>query len=204
MTFSYLYSKFIKKIQGRSILRSIIERSAAVSVNCNIVECKLGKHSYIGHDSQAINVEIGAFCSISDHVFIGGAEHPINWVSTSPAFENVKGSLIRKRFVVFDVPKTKQTFIGSDVWIGHGATIKAGITIGHGAIVGAGSVVTTDVPPYAIVAGTPAKIVRYRFSDDIISQLLESEWWSLPDEKIQKIAEYIKEPVVFISKLKEL
>ena len=77
--------------------------------------------------------------------------------------------------------------IGNDVWIGSGVFIKNGITIGDGAIVGAHAVVTKDVPPYAIVCGNPARIIRYRLSDDIIKQLLELKWWNLPDDIIKQI-----------------
>lgn len=204
MTLSYIYSKIIKKLHGHSVLRSEVHKTAAISINCNVVDCKLGKHTYLGHDTQAVNADIGAFCSVSDHVFIGGAEHPMDWVSTSPAFENVGGSLINKRFAKFDVPASKHTSIGSDVWIGHSAIIKAGVIIGHGAAIGAGSVVTKDVPPYAIVAGVPAKVIRYRFDEETICQLLETEWWSLDDDTIQKIATYVNEPALFLEKIKEI
>lgn len=128
----------------------------------------------------------------------------MDWVSASPAFENVGGSLIRKRFVKFDVPTPKHTTIGSDVWIGHGAIIKAGITIGHGTAIGAGSVVKKDVPPYAIVAGVPAKLIRYRFDNETVSQLLATNWWTLSDDEIQLLAEYIKSPSEFIEMYNKL
>lgn len=204
MNLSYLYSKIVKKLHGHSILDSIILPGASVSVSCNIVRCKVGRYSYIGHDSQCVNAEVGAFCSISDHVFIGGAEHPMQWVSTSPAFENVDGSLIKKRFARHDIPQASTTHIGNDVWIGHAAIIKAGVTIGDGAAIGAGAVVTKDVPPYAIVGGIPAKIIKYRFSEETIKKLIESKWWELNDETIEEIAPYIQDVNKFLCELSKI
>ncbi len=76
--------------------------------------------------------------------------------------------------------------IGNDVWIGYEAIIMAGVTVGDGAIIGTRAVVTKDVPPYTIVGGVPAKVIRKRFSDDVISTLLEAKWWDWPEEKIKK------------------
>lgn len=200
MKIGYLYSKLIKKLHGKSILKSKLSKDVGVGVNCNIVNCTIDKYSYIGHDSQVVNAEIGAFCSISDHVFIGGAEHPMYWVSMSPVFENVKGSLVKTRFVKYDVPVSDRTIIGSDVWIGHAAIIKAGVKIGHGAVVGAGAIVTKDIPPYAIVVGSPAKIIKYRFEKSVINKLLQLEWWNFSDSIIKELSIYINEPYVFIQK----
>lgn len=80
--------------------------------------------------------------------------------------------------------------IGHDVWIGTNAIILSGVTIGTGAIVGAGSLVAKDVPPYAIVAGNPAKVLRFRFSDELIAKLLQSQWWCLPDTMLKQLEDY--------------
>ena len=82
---------------------------------------------------------------------------------------------------------TPPCHIGNDVWIGRNAVIKDGVTVGDGAIIGTSAVVTKDVPPYAIVVGVPARIIRYRFSPEIIEALLELRWWDLPLEKIQHL-----------------
>ena len=81
----------------------------------------------------------------------------------------------------------KKTLIGSDVWIGSNSVILAGVTVGHGAVIGAGSVVTKNVPPYAIVFGNEAKVRRYRFDPDLIEDLLKTRWWELPAEAIRKL-----------------
>lgn len=83
----------------------------------------------------------------------------------------------------------KPIHIGNDVWIGARSIIMDGVSIGDGAIVAAGSVVTKDVPPYAVVGGSPAKIIKYKFSQDIIDRLEEIQWWNLPDEEITKVVD---------------
>lgn len=132
-----------------------------------------------GNDAQ---LRIGAFCSISNEVtiFLGG-EHHIDWVTTYPfpalwpSASHIKGHPLSKGDVV----------IGNDVWIGYKATILSGVTIGDGAVVGAHSLVTKDVPPYTIVAGNPAKIVRKRFDDATIERLLKIAWWNWDDQTIE-------------------
>lgn len=133
---------------------------------------------------------IGRYCSFGENVQIGRQDHPLTWASTSPAFylhdrlfdldNGFEGAedYHSYRFPNEGPPtKVKITTIGNDVWIGHGAMIKAGVTIGDGAIVAAHSVVARDVPPYAVVAGNPAVIKKSRLPPNIISPMLRSEWW---------------------------
>lgn len=198
MRLSFLYGKLVKKLHGKCLLNSSIHHSSVIGISCNVVGCTMDKYSYCGPECQIVNTIIGSFCSISDHVFIGGAEHPLDWVSTSPVFQNVRHSGPKKRFAKFDLPRTKRTSIGNDVWIGHGVTIKQGVKIGNGAIVGSNALVTKDVPPYAIVGGVPAKIIKYRFSQEVIARLEEIQWWNLPDEKITEVVDlfHIKNPTM--------
>lgn len=195
---SYLYGKIIKKIHGKCIRNSSIHKSSAIGPSCNIIGCTIDKYSYCGPDCQIVNSEIGAFCSISDHVFIGGAEHPIDWLCTSPVFQDTRHSGPKKRFARFVIPQTQKTKIGNDVWIGHGVTIKQGVVIGDGAVVGSNALVTKDVPPYAIVGGVPAKTIKLRFSQEVINRLEEIQWWNLPDEKITEVIDlfHIKNPTL--------
>ncbi len=202
ISLSYIYAKIVRKyFLGKALLDCDIDKSCVIGTGCNMVNLKMGRYSYYGNDGQCVNCEIGAFCSISDHVFIGGAEHPLDWVSTSPVFQCVKHSGPRKRFASLILPKPKKTIIGNDVWIGHGAIVKQGVSIGDGAVVASGAVVTKDVPSYAVVGGCPAKIIKYRFPENIVKGLLCSKWWDMSDNELSKLGEYVKNPEVFLGKM---
>ena len=198
MTLSYLYGKLIRVMQGKCVIHSCIDKTSSIGCGCNIVNVKLNKYSYCGGECQIVNAEIGAFCSISDHVFIGAAEHPIEWVSTSPVFQNVRHSGPKKRFAKFDIPEVKRTIIGNDVWIGHGVTIKQGVIVGDGAVIGSNALVTKDVPPFAVVGGVPSRIIKYRFPSETIERLEKSQWWNLPDNKIYRLANKVKDVNTFL------
>jgi acetyltransferase-like isoleucine patch superfamily enzyme len=156
------------------------------------------KYSFCGYDCEIIHAEIGSFTSIANNVVIGGAKHPIDWVSTSPVFYSGRDS-VTKKFSNFDLNETKKTIIGNDVWIGRSAIIISGVNIGNGAVIGAGAVVTKDVPPYAIFAGNPAKLIRFRFEDNIVIALKEIKWWNFDEKDIKILAKYIKYPEQYIN-----
>lgn len=135
----------------------------------------------IGHFLH--NVEIGRYCSIAAGVWIAPHEHPVDWFTTNAL--SYDGGLFgwAKKFIGHDLPvalpysNERHVKIGNDVWIGQGAFIKGGVTIGDGAVIAAHAVVVRDVPPYAIVGGVPAKVIRYRFNEETIKELLELRWW---------------------------
>lgn len=202
MKINYFLSRIIKKMRGSSIIDSRIDRSSKVESGCQLVNVTMDKHSFCGYDCTLINCVIGSFCSISNGVVIGGGMHPINWVSTSPVFYKGRDS-VKKKFSVYERDEPKKTYIGHDVWIGEKVLIKQGINIGNGAVIGMGSIVTKDVQPYEIVAGNPAKVIRKRFSDDIIYNLNIAKWWLLSEDELNKYAKYIKEPQKFIERINQ-
>lgn len=195
--FAYLWNKSLKKLRGVAILNSEIHSTSKIESGSLIVNSFFGANSFCGYDCEIINSKIGKYCSIANHVFIGGAEHPIDWIGTSPAFYRGRDS-IKLKLSEHERPRDKITLIGNDVWIGYRACIKAGVRIGDGAIVGMGAVVTRDVPAYAIVGGNPAKIIRYRFSDDLINDLLECRWWQEDEELLRDASKYARDPEKFM------
>lgn len=143
-------------------------------------------------------VEIGNYCSISNNVHYFGANHPMEWVSTSAYFYNKKFG-----YKVDDVKRHKLV-IGNDVWIGYGVIITSGCKyIGNGAVIGAGSIVTKDVEPYTIVAGNPAKKLKSRFDQDTINELNKIEWWELTPDFLMENYKSIKNVNQFIKDINE-
>lgn len=204
MNLEFLYCKILKRLKGRALHNVKKGREVKIYSGCQIVDSVIGDFTYCSYDTKIINANIGKFCSIASRVTIGAAEHPLDWVSTSPVFENVKNSGTSIRFANEELPPVKTTNIGHDVWIGEGAMIKQGVTIGNGAVIGAMAMVTKDVPAYSIVAGVPAKVLRYRFTEEIIKDMEEIEWWNLDDNTLKKVGKYIKEPKKFISTIKSI
>jgi acetyltransferase-like isoleucine patch superfamily enzyme len=151
---------------------------------------RIGKHTYGKpkvHDwEDGTKLIIGDYSSIAEEVTILlGGNHRMDWVTTYPfpAFPEKWPNAAK----IKGHPSSKgDVIIGNDVWIGFGCTILSGVKIGDGAVVAARSVVTKDVPPYAIVGGVPAKVIKYRFNEDIIEKLLKLKWWNWKEDKIKK------------------
>ncbi len=149
----------------------------------------IGEYTYGGcFDAERIppGTTIGRFCSFASEVMIIPSDHLIFAVSTHPFLFKPDFGVVER-----DPRPRLHLTIGHDVWVGYRVTILPSVReIGHGAVLAAGAVVTRDVPAYAVVAGVPAKIVKYRFDEKTISRILASRWWDWPQEKI--FAEYKK------------
>lgn len=154
----------------------------------------LGYGTYMGAECH-VSATFGRYCCVGQHVRTAFGNHPVDkWVSVHPAFFSVAKQanftyVTENRFDEYtfaDENNRTAIKVGNDVWIGDNALIIAGVKIGDGAVIASGAVVTRDVPPYAIVGGIPAKIIRYRFTEKQIQALLLIKWWDKPQEWIKK------------------
>lgn len=139
------------------------------------------------YDFVGDRLDIGKFCALGTGTtfIMNGANHRMDGPSTFP-FPIFGGAWAEHMSLLNALPSHGNTLVGHDVWFGYKSLIMPGVTIGHGAIIASGSVVTKDVPPYAVVGGNPAQIIRYRFSEETIKQLLKTAWWDWPIEKISE------------------
>lgn len=174
---------------------SVISKESEFEGMCQIFENsffhgKMGMGSYIGKNCN-LKANIGRFTSISNSVFCNPGVHPYQapFVSTSPCFFSLNpykdqcgGTFAKEQlfneFKLVDEEKNIAVEIGNDVWIGERVFLVGGIHVGDGAVIMAGGVVTKDVPPYAIVGGVPAKVIKYRYDEETINFLLETKWWN--------------------------
>ena len=186
------------KVRGAKIAKNV-----KIGSHCNIQGGGVSSFSYMGDYCELPQVEIGKFCSIAAHVTLAAGNHPMNYLSTSPyTYSAIRNSFTKKQLYTQEFFYTDEDHkylckIGNDVWIGTGATLVCGskaLNIGDGAVIAAGSVVTKDVPPYAVVAGCPAKILRYRFSDETISEMEREKWWDKSEDWIRKSVEKFSDP----------
>lgn len=167
--------------------------------------CHIGKYSYYGRGLRVVNPEtiIGKYCSFGADIQLGTNWHDYNLLTTSPVVNIRKQgdtinqlkdfpAITNQDFIRHQTDKAiadrlKPIHIGNDVWIGNNVVVFGGLTIGDGAIIGAGAVVTHDVPPYAIVGGIPARIIKYRFDNKMISDLLKIKWWDMSEDIISTL-----------------
>lgn len=161
---------------------SSIPFNVYIGLGTRILNSSIGKYTRIKPFCVIKNTDVGNYCSIANDVVIGLGKHPTDYISTNSIFYK---SGIRNDFArPIEFVEEERITIGSDVWIGNGAVILDGVKVGNGAIIASRAVVTKDVPAYAIVGGVPAKILKYRFSSDVVEALEQSQWWNLTDKEI--------------------
>ena len=157
----------------------------------------LGDYSYIsGPNSYVEDAIIGKYCSIARNVIIGVSGHNYEWVTTSPIITSKSYGFINENVLE---PQKEIPVIGNDVWVGLNVVIMRGVVVGDGAVIAAGSIVTKNVEPYSIVAGTPANHIKFRFNTDQINDLKAIKWWDWNVEKIKKNSELFYNIDKFIS-----
>lgn len=182
-------------------LDSVVGRKSIVRDGAVITRCTVGPYSYVNSYAQAYHADIGPFCSIGPAAQIGPNEHIMENVTTCeslyPASELAR---------VHDRNRDR-TRLEADVWVGSGAVILKGRSLGVGSVVAAGAVVREDVPRYAVVAGVPARVIRYRFPDEVVERLVASRWWELPPERLEVVLAEVAsacgtlDPVAFLDRL---
>ena len=196
------------------------KNESVVYIKPTLIDClniKVGEYTYFDgqnfqryvthhYDFIGDKLIIGKFCQIGRGVefIMNGANHQMNSVSTYPfyIFKGWEQEPPKKE----DLPFKGDTIIGNDVWIGQNVTFLPGVHVGDGCIIGANAVVASDIPPYSVVVGNPAKVIRKRFDDEMIGLLEKLQWWNLPINKIQKIipllsnsdVNYVKEEIKHI------
>lgn len=171
--------RFLEAVSAEDIVQRVHDKILHSSPAADVGRFTYGKPRFVMFPSSS-RMSIGSFCSFADEVtFIMGGEHFVERITTSP-LNMLLGDL--------DLPWMEHErgpiTIGNDVWIGYGATILSGVTIGNGAVIGAGSVVASDVEPFSIVAGNPARTVRKRFPQETIEYLERLAWWDWDEEAI--------------------
>ena len=149
--------------------------TSRVDSGCTMTNCIIGDYCFIRSGAQFNHVITGNYCSFAADVQIGGMEHPINEYSTS-------AKLFPEKCIA-----SNDTIIGHDVWVAAGAIIRQGTKVGDGAVIGANSFVNKDVPPFAIVVGSPAKIIKYRFDKETQERIINSGYWDMPPKKAKQV-----------------
>lgn len=166
-----------------TVHESVMEQPVRINKESYFYNTLIGAHTYFAGYNTVMNAVVGRFCSIAKNVSIGPGKHPAHtFVSTSPYFWSPAGqagpSLVKESLF----QETGKVVIGHDVWIGQNVVVLDDVTIGNGAIIAAGAVVNKDVPPYAIVGGIPARVLKMRFLPRQIAFLEELRWWDKSEE----------------------
>jgi acetyltransferase-like isoleucine patch superfamily enzyme len=193
----WIAARILKKLRLASVKGSSVHKTSKIESGTTFYSSTMDRHSFCGYDCDIYCADIGGFTSIANGVVIGGGRHPMDWVAMSPVFYSGRDS-VKAKFSAHDREPGKRVTIGHDVWIGRSAIVLPGVEVGNGAVIGAGAVVTKAVPPYAIVAGNPARLIRFRFDTQTIDRLETCRWWDLPEDRLHRLGPYFKDPNKFL------
>ncbi|MGX5857990.1 CatB-related O-acetyltransferase [Dyadobacter jiangsuensis] len=189
---TYLASRYLFSYPNCSIGKNVriyntrLDINNVINKNTRLSNCEIGSYSYLSENCEFKNVNVGKFCSIGPNVVVGLGNHPSReFISSHPIFYSPHKQCGKTFADKSYFKEMHDTIIGNDVWIGANVVIPGGIRIGDGAIVAAGAVVTKDIPPYAIVGGVPAKIIKFRFDNLTIETLLELKWWDADEARLR-------------------
>jgi phosphonate metabolism protein (transferase hexapeptide repeat family) len=175
------------RIHATALLRDCeLGKFVDIAERVALAECVVGDYSYVERHCEAIYTDIGKFCAIAADVRLNALNHPMERVSQHKITYRPNEYFVGAKVdAVFRERRQKaRVVIGHDVWIGHGAIVLPGISIGHGAVVAAGAVVTKDVEPFAIVAGVPAKRIKWRFPKSLHAKIVAMAWWDWDHDKL--------------------
>jgi acetyltransferase-like isoleucine patch superfamily enzyme len=198
--------EYLRLYDGSKVIRSTVEGPLYLARWARVEDSRCGKYTALNEWSVAKHSTIGAFCCIGQRVAINPYNHPTSWLSAHGfqfhpgGFDNIEEYRVLKK-LPFDAVTIKPVIVGNDVWMGHNVNVLGGVTVGDGAVIGAGAVVTKNVPPFAVVGGSPATVRRYRFPRHIIERLLRIRWWDmelsdlngLPFDNIERCMDLIEQ-----------
>lgn len=197
-----IYDETVNFHDGANIIHSKFEGHNFVGQNARVAYSEFGKYSYVSSSSVVKNTKVGRFTSISWNCSISPEEHDFNRLTSSSVLTSTK------TFTLFDHkfynPFEKECSVGNDCWIGCGATVLRGVKIPDGVVVGANSVVTHSPPPYSILVGSPARVLRLRFEKEIVEMLLQIKWWNYSDEVIKSLEPFFAKEKLNLQDVVEL
>lgn len=175
------------RVHSSSLLRdTVLGQFTDVAERVNLAECEVGDYTYIERQVEAIYTTIGKFCAVAANSRLNALNHPMDRISQHKITYRPNEYFVHAKVdkVFREKRQQARVNIGHDVWIGHGAIVLPGLSIGHGAVVAAGAVVTKNVEPYAVVAGVPAKRIKWRFKKNIRERIVVLAWWDWPQDKL--------------------
>jgi virginiamycin A acetyltransferase len=179
-----------------------IDPAVRINKKSSFSNVRIGYGSYLSVNAQVSNTEIGKFSSIGPNFVCGFGIHPLDGISTSPAFYSTGKQNGFSFSEINKIEECKPILIGNDVFIGANVTVLDGVTIGDGAVIGAGAVVNKDIPPYAVAVGCAIKVIKFRFAPDVIEKLLLIKWWDKDEIVWSQVEKYFFDIDEFLENVK--